>query len=378
MLLVASALLAALGQQDQKTKGGLVDSQEKKMAQVVPKNSAQAQAENAPMPLGQVQPKPSAGASDTSELKPIQIPENDRRGEDQTFLTFPEWFLVFSPDEMATALEKGAAPSSLPWMTHAGQAWSSYAEVASRVSAGGYGFNGGYHAMIMVIAASTSVEYALRGLYEITLGRVFEMFFGHKTAEDALEVKEARRYVSFIKERPWYEFDFKAGIKELWAIGQWDEPAKGSVPRRIERLSKLTVEWGVKAAYGWLVGLGTGAAYDKPVFTSVAVLVHLGVREVVALARYEGFTKASMELAAKGVDFESICGNSGSILVSMVMEDSAWPPSSGATALFEQRIPTRPRFKRVAFEVQVAKLAEVLRWAQKDDSKAVVEHVFDY
>ena len=45
-------------------------------------------------------------------------PEADRRGEDQTFLTYPEWFLVYSPDEYAHYLAADRAPSRFPYIGH--------------------------------------------------------------------------------------------------------------------------------------------------------------------------------------------------------------------------------------------------------------------
>jgi hypothetical protein len=102
-------------------------------------------------------------------------------------------------------------------MAHVGQFWSSYWAMNQEIKARGYEFNGGYHAMVMVIGVSTTVEYALRGVYETSFGRAFEFLFGRSMPEDVLEAKEARRYVDFIEGRPWYEFDFVQGIKSLWS-----------------------------------------------------------------------------------------------------------------------------------------------------------------
>ena len=38
----------------------------------------------------------------------LQTPEAHRRTEDQTYLTFPEWFLVFSPAEYADVTDEAA------------------------------------------------------------------------------------------------------------------------------------------------------------------------------------------------------------------------------------------------------------------------------
>lgn len=321
-------------------------------------------------------PRPGQARVAAAEPERLEVAERDRRGEDQTLLTFPEWFLVFSPEEMARALESGAPPSSLPWMAHVGQFWSSYWAANREIRARGYGFNGGYHAMVMVIGVSTTVEYALRGLYESTMGRAFEFLFGHATPEDRLEAAEARRYVDFIEGRPWYEFDFVAGVEKLWSSLP-GESGWRAAPRRYERKVKLTAEWGAKAVYGWALGKAAAGAYEKPIFTSVSAVRGVdGSAALRELPRYQPFTKTAVELSASGADFVSVAGNSGVILVSILAPGAVEEPALGQRRLFEQSLPTRPGTRRLALLVTVGNLAELLRWAAR--SGAQVEHVFDY
>lgn len=86
-------------------------------------------------------------------------PAEARRAQDQTLLTFPEWFLVYSPAEYAT-LVRERMPSEFPWWGHVRQFWSSYRAVIGATR--GYDFNAEYHVMINVIGVSTTLEYALR------------------------------------------------------------------------------------------------------------------------------------------------------------------------------------------------------------------------
>lgn len=312
-------------------------------------------------------------------LAPISLPEmdpKDRRAQDQTWLTFPEWFLVFSPEEMATAMEKGAAPSSLPWWRHGAQIWEAYATMAKRASQEGGGINWGYHAMVSVIAISTTVEYALRGAWEETIGRMFEFLREGLTPEDRLEIQEARRYVSFIKERPWYEFDFVSGIKALW---KKTPPMDGkNTGRRWERKIKLTMEWSAKAAYGWLIGKATGAAYEKPLMTTVVDAHNAkGERRRFELPRYERFTSAAMNLAQQGWSFERVCGNSGPVVISLVRaQNDPQEMPAGVRELMRQDVPTS-REERVVIETTVSQLSETLR-ALAARPRLRVEHVFDF
>src|SRR5689334_1861545 len=98
-------------------------------------------------------------------------PQEHRRGPEQTYLTFPEWFLVFSPAEFA-AFTKDHSPSEFPFLGHIGQLWESYAAVTRATMDDRFAFNGGYHVMIMVIGVSTTVEYAIRSAYETIVGRL--------------------------------------------------------------------------------------------------------------------------------------------------------------------------------------------------------------
>src|SRR5262249_46956180 len=92
-----------------------------------------------------------------------QTPKNPDQPADQTFLTYPEWFLVFSPREQTSYLSTTETPSRFPYLGHVGQLWEGYGVVSDATRA--YPFNLGYHVMIVVIASSTTVEYGLESAY---------------------------------------------------------------------------------------------------------------------------------------------------------------------------------------------------------------------
>jgi hypothetical protein len=100
-----------------------------------------------------------------ANMEPAQLPPEPitpalhRRGGEQTFLTFPEWFLVHSPAEYAVFV-RTQPPSEFPFWGHIRQFWESYRAVARATQQGGYPLNFGYHVMIMVIGVSTTGEYA--------------------------------------------------------------------------------------------------------------------------------------------------------------------------------------------------------------------------
>lgn len=319
--------------------------------------------------------------------KPMVGPEHVR-GLEQTLLTYPEWFLVFSPHEYAefTAVQ---APSHFPWYGHLGQFWYSYGVVTAETRRRELELNPGYHLMIMVIGISTTVEYALRSAYEMLVGRLTDMLASRPTAEDRYAAKVAKEYVDFIRVLPWYEFDFAARLRGLWTdTGYWGETPL----RKWERKFALTTEYTIKMLYGKLIKLGTQNVYEAPLLVTAVVtrpaptpdprLPDLKILQalpdgqaLITIPRYEAFMTYSQALAAKGLNFEEIAGNSSFILVSLHVR-SNWKPSAETPALFTQPILTQFNRQRVVLMVPVSKLAAQLR--QWNAAGLQVEHIFDY
>lgn len=312
------------------------------------------------------------------------IPESERRNAEQTYLTYPEWFLVHSPAEYATLATNNPA-HNFPFIGHIGQLWGSYASVTKEQIKSGYPANAGYHVMILVIASSTTLEYMLRSLYENTVGRSSYFLSSRKmTDEEIVGAEVAQQYVDFIRREPWYLFDFKFGLKKLWA----DAPLLGNQPlRKLERRYALTTEYIIKAIYGKLIEAATRAAYDKAKMTTWVVvrgfdshaqlpgntILHQDLgqgRAILILPRYEDFWHSAQLLARQGVDFEDIAGNDGNILV------TSWRPASSVAesypVLFRQSLITQPQLERRALEIPVHQLAAYLR------TGAQIEHVYDY
>lgn len=321
----------------------------------------------------------------TAVLSVPVTPEANRRNEEQTFLTFPEWFLVYSPDEYAVLL-RDRYPSEFPWWGHIGQFWSSYGKVIKVTEA--YPFNSEYHVMINVIGVSTTVEYALRSAYETTLGRVGELFAPvGGTAEDKFAAGVAQDYVDFIRVRPWYEFDFGSRLIALWR----DIPMLGPGHiRKWERRYALTTELIVKATYAWLIGLGTQSAFgvESPVTVAALDREASGVADVkkladlddggvlVELPRYDAFKDHALAVARAGSSFTEIAGNGANApLLVTVIAPTGWQSPRRATVLFLQPIITDPTRSRQALVVRVADLASLLASL---DPAVVLEHVYDY
>lgn len=311
----------------------------------------------------------------------------DRRGEEQTFLTFPEWFLVFSPAEYA-AFVRRHTPDEFCFWGHIGQFWRGYGTVIDQTRARREPTNWGYHVMIVVIGVSTTVEYAIRSAYETVVGRMTALLGHTRTAEDDYGAQVAQEYVDFIRYRPWYEFDFWGRLRGLWTKPEVFGP---NPLRKWERRYALTTEYAVKAAYGWLIGKATHTAYDTPI-ESTSVLVDrwqacsapAGVsvinkvsesQALLALPRYEGFMMPAVALARCGAEFREIAGNRSVIVVSIQGPEGAAAPA-GTEIMLRQQIITEPGRERLVLVVPVEGLTAALNGFSGD--RMTLEHIFDY
>jgi hypothetical protein len=330
-------------------------------------------------------------ASETlSAIYQSPVPVAARRGTEQTLLTFPEWYLVHSPAEYARIVQ--AAPShDFPFLDQIGQLWSSYATVTREQMHDHYPLNPGYHVMIWVIASSTTVEYALRSLYENTVGRASWLLGGERlTDEDRYGAQAAQEYVDFIRLEPWYLFDFGARLHHLWS----DVPLWGpGLVRKWERRYALTTEYAIKAVYGKLIEKATRAAYTPALMTTDVVvdhlpdswspLAHVSVlarlpdgRALLALPRYFDFRLAATSLAQQGIHLIDIAGNTSVILVTVWMKDDASLPAGNSRILFEQPLKMPAHTRRVALLMPVRGLSDFL--AAAGQNGLVTEHVYDY
>ena len=181
------------------------------------------------------------------------------RGEEQTYLTVPEWYLVFNPLEYAEFLEAGRNPSDFPFMASIDEYWTMYDRVLAINESGQFPENSEYLMMLRVIGISMTVEYLFKSLYENTIGRLTRWLADDEdTDEDRVIQFASRAYSDLIFDKAWYEFDFLS-----WVGRMWREPALigPNMIRKYERKLFFTLEFGIKALYAKLIGFGAQTAY---------------------------------------------------------------------------------------------------------------------
>jgi hypothetical protein len=315
------------------------------------------------------------------------VPHYERAGS-ATFLTLPEWYIVYSTEEYA-AFVATRPPSHFPWFRSIAQFWRTYT-AACRATRRVYAFEPGVHVMLGVTGVSFSAEQAVKGAYETTLGRVAEWLGGHDTEEDAVARRTLQEYGRFMHTAPWYEFPFATRLRALWR----ETPLRGAhLVRKWERRGFLSAEYGTKAVYGRVIRSATGTvrapedlrlyawAEDVPdaVFAEgrVKKVRTLGPRSfIVALPRYEQFTGVALDLVHRGARFRDIAANDVIVLSLLAPPDAGRGLPPQAAVVFEEPVLTSPRVRRLAVRAPVGALRETV--AALEARGATIERLYDY
>jgi hypothetical protein len=311
------------------------------------------------------------------------------RPEDDAFLSYPEWYIVWSYEEKAAFQEKNL-PSGFPYFGAVAQYWNSYCCIL-RLMHGKYAFNAPEQLMLVVIGTSFSLEYMLKGAYEKTLGKLSEWSSGHEPVEeDRYAAKVARDYADFVHIRPFYEFHFATR-----AAGLWRSTHSGGShwPRKWERKIFLTVDYTLEAFYCWVIEKLTHLTYGyEPADTYAWVenadqatlqsVTHVKlVRQVKSgefildLPRYQEFTSVASAFAERDVRFREIAGNS-QIIISVVAPRTWRYGNQHGTQVFAAPILTKPGLQRVIIGCDVGSLHLLLNSLHADS--IVIEHIYDY
>ena len=307
-----------------------------------------------------------------------------RREEARTWLTYPEWHIVYSADSFGRFLEKNP-PSGYSYLRDIKGFWSGYCAVNQAAAASG-GADGGTRIMLYTIGLSFSAELMVKGLYENTLGRLSEWLGGGNSADDRYAAKVQQRYGAFMHETPWYEFPFGKAFNGLWRTSEPEHKF-----RHWERRFALSGEYGVKAGYAALIGWASGASLgrDERTLRFITLAPPATVRYVdarlkpvgrtangtiVEAPRYAQFTELLTKLARSNAKLTEISGNDDVFLTALVRTKAK--PSPGANQLMAMPLADRPGWQRVGLSTKVPELLPLLRAIES--SGGSVEHVYDY
>ncbi|MDH5545011.1 MAG: FAD-binding oxidoreductase [Gammaproteobacteria bacterium] len=311
------------------------------------------------------------------------------KGEEQTFLSLPEWYLVFNPNEYASFLASGNNPSNFPFFASIDEYWALYDRVVN-LTEGVYPENPDYITMLNVIGISTTVEYLLKGIYENTIGLFSFWSASELTQEDKLISQAHQAYGDLINIEPWYNFQFLPWVKRIWV----DTPFfDRNFIRKFERKLIFTTEFVFKSIYATLIGFGARNAYDPSnglvtlsvtadpekishIDERIQILKDFGShRLAITVNRWGDFTEIMPKLLPHLKKIHEISGNDD-ILISFITGKDREEKLADAHFLFSSMVVAPENQKRLVFACKVNNLSRALKSAEAAGMK--LEHIYDY
>jgi hypothetical protein len=304
------------------------------------------------------------------------------RREANTYLTYPEWHIVYAYDGLASTL-KTSDEHAFPYVSSIGGFWRSTCALMRVADAHG-GADWGTRSMIHTIGVSFTVEMAVKAAYEETVGRITAWWRGgEKTPQDKVIAAMAVDYSAFLRQTPWYEYPFVREAKVLWAA-----PVEGYV-RGWERTLGIGTEFLAKAAYAKVLAVAAGTApaqltirsvvtgldkADLAAIQGVTVVAERKGQVEIETPRYDRFTRILATIAHRGGTLLEIAGNDD-IMVSITVPEGARSQPSHGTVIRRMR---RDGFAgdRLLVDVKVADLVALFKEHPLADPG--LEHVFDY
>ncbi len=323
------------------------------------------------------------GEAATQAYQPLVADPAFQRREANTYLTYPEWHIVFAYDGLAHALKTGDE-HAFDYLDSISNFWSStcaLTRVASRH--GGADFD--TRSMIHTIGVSFTVEMLAKAAYEETLGHVTAWLRGaRKTPQDTVIAGVAADYAAFLRQTPWYQYPFNQKAHELWV------PPAGLSLRGWERRLGIGLEFEAKAVYAKvLAGAVAATAPAQLVIRSVVsgldatVLERMpGVKVIgrhgdgveIETPRYDLFTRLLAGIARQGGAIREIAGND-EIMVSMTVREGGTAQVAHGTVILRMKRDGIPG-ERLLVNVRMTDLAAFLKTHPLGDPG--LEHVFDY
>ena len=306
------------------------------------------------------------------------------RAEANSFLTYPEWHIVYAYEGLAKVLETGDE-YNFDYIRSVTSFWSSFCDLnkkANRHGGGDFTTRGTIH----IIGVSFTAEMAMKALYEETVGRIFALVRGkEKTPQDIFSAEMAADYAKFLRQVPWYKYDFEGAVKKLWSL-----PVTSGL-RSWERRLALGGEWKAKARYARVIASmveasGQAVLRIRSVVTgldkvSLSAIKGVDVIEVtpdyvmIETPRYRKFTRIIQQIVARGGRLVEIAGNDD-IMLSAVGTPKITPLkfASGDVISVVKRDGYRGQRVLVSLKTEIL----IALFEELDRAGLVVEHIYDY
>jgi len=314
------------------------------------------------------------------------------RAQGDSFLTFPEWYIVHAYTDLAGVTEK-TSESDFDYLASIAGFWTSLCGATSQASRSGPA-SADQKATNYIIGFSFTAEMGLIGAYERTIGALSEWTTGgKKTAEDAFNAALLKEYAAFLYQTPWYQFPFGEKLKTFWR----ETPFVSSI-RSIERRGSLSLQYAGRWAYAALMRFIAG--YDPADLTIRSVVGGMPILDLQAMrgvkvirevadtsggrgilvetARYAEFDTFVRELGQHpGASLLEVAGNRR-ILVTIVAPESVDPKLAAADSviIFALPIQSLPGSRRVGIDLPIGALVQNVKNLEATGYK--FEHAYDY
>jgi hypothetical protein len=308
-----------------------------------------------------------------------------QRPEESTYLTYPEWTIVYAAREYAGFVKENRE-SYFPYWAYIGRFWQDYATMIRASSDAPFNFQN--HQMLAVIGTSHTIEHAIQWAYEKTIGTITQWTSRERIGVDAYQANIATEYASFLDQVPWYQFPYAEKRAGLMAVVR--APGEDEVRTR-ERKLAFGIAYSIKQGYADLIKSALAATSD-PAFLDIHVWAKGPVAEAIAgepgtrlekdfgadgvvfvTKRYQVFTEMIPRLIARGVSFVEIGGND-EVFVTVLSNDAVEAPA-GTRLLFGYQLPADPTVRRSGLIAAVPQLHTVLPIL---NAQARLEHIYDY
>jgi hypothetical protein len=305
-----------------------------------------------------------------------------QRKEANSYLTYPEWHIVYAYEGLAEVLKSGDE-HAFSYTSSIIGFWTSACSL-NKVADEHGGADWPTRQTNYVIGASFTLEMLMKALYEEGIGRFTAFWRGsEKSPQDILAREMAADYAAFLYQTPWYKYDFMAARAKLF------EAPVTSFMRGHERRIGLGVEWWAKSKYAAMINnavAATGLAKleirsvvskisesELRQIPDVIVVATLPQGVLIETPRYARFTAIMGEIFERGGTMVEIAGNDD-VMVTATGTPAGEPPS-GSQIL---TIIPRDGFgdQRVLLSTKVEKLSRL--FAALKSGPLRLEHVYDY
>ena len=318
--------------------------------------------------------------------------EGYARSQGDSFLTFPEWYIVHAYGDLAGVTAR-SSESGFDYLASIRGFWTSLCGATRQASASGPASTD-QKATNYIIGFSFTAEMGLMGAYERTIGALSEWTTGgDKTAEDAFNLALLKEYAAFLYQTPWFRFPFGQKLRQFWR----ETPFVPSI-RAIERRGSLSLQYAARSAYAALMRFVAGydpadlmirsvvggmTASDLGAMDGVKVIREVsdgnsGRGVLVETARYAAFDAFVRELSRHaGASLLEVAGNHR-ILVTIVAPEDGDERLAAAdgVAIFYLPIQSPPGSRRIGIDMPIRLLVQDMKGFEAAGYR--FEHAYDY